>query len=109
MSSSPVHPSGKPPMQPELYPVFLKLAGLPVVVVGGGAVAAGKLAGLLAAGARITVVAPAIHDAIRALPVAVVERGFTASDLDGARWVVAAATPEAVSYTHLTLPTNREV
>ena len=30
-----------------LYPVFLKLAGLPVVVVGGGAVAASKLAGLL--------------------------------------------------------------
>jgi uroporphyrin-III C-methyltransferase/precorrin-2 dehydrogenase/sirohydrochlorin ferrochelatase len=81
-------------MQPELYPVFLKLAGLRVIVVGGGTVAAGKLAGLHAAGAQITVVAPAIRDEIRALPVALVERGFTASDLDGARWVVAAATPE---------------
>jgi uroporphyrin-III C-methyltransferase / precorrin-2 dehydrogenase / sirohydrochlorin ferrochelatase len=82
-----------PPSEP-LYPVFLKLAGLPVVVVGGGAVAASKLDGLLDAGARVTVIAPAICDAIRARGVAIVERGFVASDLDGARWVVAAATPE---------------
>jgi siroheme synthase-like protein len=84
-----------PRSEDALYPVFLKLAGLPVVVVGGGAVAAGKLAGLVEAGARVTVVAPAICDAIRARPeVARIERGFAASDLDGARWVVAAATPE---------------
>jgi uroporphyrin-III C-methyltransferase/precorrin-2 dehydrogenase/sirohydrochlorin ferrochelatase len=82
-------------LEAPLYPVFLRLAGLPVVVVGGGAVAAGKLAGLLEAGARVTVVAPAIAGAIRAhAGVRLVERGFVASDLDGARWVVAAATPE---------------
>ena len=83
---------------PPLYPVFLRLAGLPVVVVGGGLVAAGKLAGLVAAGAKITVIAPAICDAIRARrdasPITLVERGFAPGDLDGARWVVAAATPE---------------
>lgn len=79
-----------------LYPVFLKLDGLPVAVVGGGAVAAGKLAGLLDAGARVTVIAPSISGAIRAhgSRVALVERGFADGDLDGARWVVAAATPE---------------
>jgi uroporphyrin-III C-methyltransferase/precorrin-2 dehydrogenase/sirohydrochlorin ferrochelatase len=84
------------PDAPRLYPVFLKLAGRPVVVVGGGTVAAGKLAGLIEAGARITVIAPAISDAIRAHGVAItmIERGFAAGDLDGARWVVAAATPE---------------
>jgi uroporphyrin-III C-methyltransferase/precorrin-2 dehydrogenase/sirohydrochlorin ferrochelatase len=74
-----------------LYPVFLKLAGLPVVVVGGGPIAAGKLDGLLAAGARVTVVAPKITHAIRVLGVTLVERAFEPSDLDGARWVVAAA------------------
>ena len=90
----------QPDRQPGLYPVFLKLAGLPVVVVGGGTVAAGKLAGLIEAGAQITVVAPvineAMNDAIRAQAPAVrlVERGFLPGDLDGARWVVAAATPE---------------
>ena len=82
-----------------LYPVFLRLDGLPVVVIGGGAVAAGKLDGLLEAGARVTVIAPVIGEAIRtraaAHPrLALVHRGFTASDLDGARWVVAAATPD---------------
>lgn len=82
------------PRSEQLYPVFLKLDGLPVVVVGGGTVAAGKLDGLLAAGARVTVVAPAIRDEIRARDVALVERAFVASDLDGARWVVAAALPD---------------
>lgn len=87
-------------MPRELYPVFLKLAGLPVVVVGGGPVAAGKLDGLFDAGARVTVVAPAISDAVRARgdapgrSLTLIERGFVASDLDGARWVIAAATPE---------------
>ncbi len=80
-----------------MYPVFLKLDGLPVVVVGGGPVAAGKLDGLLTAGALITVVAPEITGAIRALEsaqVRLVRRAFAPSDLDGARWVVAAAPPD---------------
>ncbi len=82
-------------MTAALYPAFLKLDGLPVVVVGGGPIAAGKLDGLLTAGARVTVVAPSITNAIRVLgaQVTLVERAFTPSDLDGARWVVAAAPP----------------
>src|SRR4051812_8940050 len=77
-----------------LYPVFLKLDGLEVVVVGGGQVAAGKLDGLLAAGAKVTVIAPQICDAIRARDVATIEAEFRPAHLAGARWVVAAATPE---------------
>lgn len=78
-----------------LYPTFLKLDGLRVVVVGAGPVAASKLDGLAAAGARIVVVAPDICDAIRArTDVELVERAFVPADLDGARWVVAAAPPE---------------
>ncbi|MBS1122213.1 MAG: uroporphyrin-III C-methyltransferase [Deltaproteobacteria bacterium] len=76
------------------YPVFLKLAGLRVVVVGAGPVAASKLDGLVAAGARITVVAPQIDPTIRPRVETVLEREFIASDLDGAYWVVAAAPPE---------------
>ena len=77
-----------------LYPVFLKLGGLPVVVVGGGTVAAQKLSGLLAAGARVTVVAPEIREEVRRrAAVTVALRAFRPEDLDGARWVVAAATP----------------
>jgi siroheme synthase-like protein len=43
-----------------LYPVGLVLAGKPVLVVGGGAVAAQKVAELVLAGADVTVVAPRI-------------------------------------------------
>ncbi len=75
-----------------LYPVFLKLEGLPVVIVGGGNVAASKLDGLLAAGAQVTVVAPHIIDAIRDRAT-VIEAEFEPEHLAAARWVVAAATP----------------
>ncbi len=77
-----------------LYPAFLHLAGREVLLVGGGPVAASKLDDLLAAGARVTVVAPVIADAIRARDVVLVERGFVESDLDGVWWVCAAAPPE---------------
>jgi uroporphyrin-III C-methyltransferase / precorrin-2 dehydrogenase / sirohydrochlorin ferrochelatase len=76
-----------------LYPAFLKLDGLPVVIVGGCTVAAGKLDGLLAAGARVTVVAPSVVPEIRA-KATVIDAEFRAAHLAGARWVVAAATPE---------------
>lgn len=80
-----------------LYPVFLKLDGLRVVVVGAGPVADQKLDGLLTAGARVTVIAPAITPAIAARAargeLTIVAREFRDDDLDGARWVVAAAPP----------------
>ena len=49
---------------PVPYPVNLCLAGQPVMVVGGGPIAARKVEALLRAGARVTVVAPAAADAI---------------------------------------------
>ena len=79
-----------------MFPVFLKLHGRPVVIVGGGTVAAGKLEGLLAAGARVTVVAPEIRPALERPGVTLVRRGFVPGDLDGA-WYVVAAAPAAVN------------
>jgi len=76
-----------------LLPIFLKLSGRPVLVVGGGTVAASKLDTLLPTGAAVTVVAPAICDAIRTAGVALAERPFAEGDLDGQWLVVAAATP----------------
>jgi uroporphyrin-III C-methyltransferase/precorrin-2 dehydrogenase/sirohydrochlorin ferrochelatase len=75
-----------------LFPVFLKLDGLPVVVVGGGPVAASKIGGLKAASAEITVVAPQIVDGISG--VRLLAKPFEPTDLDGARFVIAAATPK---------------
>jgi uroporphyrin-III C-methyltransferase/precorrin-2 dehydrogenase/sirohydrochlorin ferrochelatase len=75
-----------------LFPVFLKLAGRRVLVVGGGTVAASKISGLLAAGASVVAVAPDIRPEI-AGAVDAYRREFRADDLDGAWLVVAAATP----------------
>jgi siroheme synthase-like protein len=77
-----------------VFPVFLKLAGRRVLVVGGGPVAAGKLRALLDAEAAVTVVAPDVVDAIAAAPVDVLRRAFQPEDLDGAWYVVAAAPPD---------------
>jgi siroheme synthase-like protein len=47
------------------YPIFVEMAGRRVVVIGGGNVAEGKVAGLLTAGADVTVVAPDLTPALR--------------------------------------------
>lgn len=64
-----------------------------MVVVGGGPVAASKLAALQAAGADIRVVAPKVCADIVSAGVTIERRGFEPSDLDGAWFAVAAAPP----------------
>jgi uroporphyrin-III C-methyltransferase/precorrin-2 dehydrogenase/sirohydrochlorin ferrochelatase len=81
-------------MSGPLFPVFLKLAGRRVLLVGAGSVAAGKLRSLLETGAVVTVVAPDVQDQIAATGATVLRRGFEESDLAGAWLAVAAATPE---------------
>lgn len=51
----------------EYLPIFVRLEGRPCLVVGGGEVAARKVGRLLAAGARVEVVAPRPAAAVRAL------------------------------------------
>ena len=79
-----------------VFPVFLKLEGRRVLVVGAGPVAAGKVRPLVDAGARVTVVAPDVVDEIATMapPVAIVRRPFEPGDVDGVWYVVAAAPPE---------------
>src|SRR5262245_49929211 len=81
-------------MQP-LLPLFLDLARRRVLLVGGGPVAAGKLAQLLAARADVRVIAPQVVEAIAASGVPIERRAFVPADLDDAWLVIAAATPEA--------------
>jgi siroheme synthase-like protein len=50
---------------PNYYPIYLDLRERDVLVVGGGPIATGKVVGLVEAGARVTVVAPEVSDAIR--------------------------------------------
>jgi len=82
----------------QLYPLFLKLVGRKVLVVGGGPVATAKVASLREAGAEIAVVAPDVAPALAELAAAgkisLARRSFDAADLGGVWLVVAAATPE---------------
>jgi siroheme synthase-like protein len=91
-----------------MYPVFLKLSGRRVLLVGGGRVAAGKLAGLLADGALVTVVAPEIRPELDRPGVSLVRRAFDPVDLDDV-WYVVAAAPSAVNEQVLTAAQQRRV
>lgn len=82
------------------YPIFLRLGGERCVVVGGGDVAERKVDSLLAAGARVTVVAPSLTPALaerRARgEIAHIHRAYQDGDLEGARLAYAAAGDEAL-------------
>lgn len=77
-----------------LFPAFLKIAGRPCLVVGGGPVAEEKVAGLIHAGADICIVAPTstdqIRDWARQKTVRWKARRFQAVDIKGSFLVVAA-------------------
>jgi uroporphyrin-III C-methyltransferase/precorrin-2 dehydrogenase/sirohydrochlorin ferrochelatase len=79
----------------DIYPTALRLLGRPVLVVGGGPVAARRAKGLLDAGARVTVVAPVASAALRELADAGLltwePRPYRPSDVDGV-WFVQTAT-----------------
>lgn len=82
----------------DIYPTALRLLGRPVLVVGGGPVAARRAKGLLDAGARVTVVAPVASSALRELADAGLltweQRPYLPSDVDGV-WFVQTATGDS--------------
>lgn len=83
-----------------LFPLFLKLCGRSVLLVGGGPVATSKALSLAEAAARVVVVSPCVTPELAELAQAhgwlVAARPFEAADLDGA-WLVVAAAPPAVN------------
>ena len=84
-----------------LFPIFVKLRGRLIVVIGGGEIAAGKIDGLLRAGAKVRVIAPEVTAAfiepIRSGKVEWVAREFQAQDLAGATFVIAATSAPGVN------------
>ncbi len=79
---------------PEYYPVYLNLAGKRCVIVGGGGIAQGKVAGLLQAGCQITVISPdatpGIRQAAQRGDITWLQRTYQPGDLEGAFIGVAA-------------------
>ncbi|HTD47685.1 MAG TPA: bifunctional precorrin-2 dehydrogenase/sirohydrochlorin ferrochelatase [bacterium] len=70
------------------YPVSLKLDGRRCVVIGGGPVAEQKVMGLLAAGARVTVISPETTGRVAGLAargaIQLIQRRYLRGDLEGA-------------------------
>jgi len=81
-----------------VFPLFLKLAGRRVLVVGGGRVATAKVRQLRASGAHVTVVAPEVAPElardVEDPEMRWVRRTFVPADLEGAWLVVSAASRE---------------
>jgi len=92
--SEPISPVVSSTAPPSLFPVFLKLSGRRVVVVGAGPVAASKIKSVLDTGAQVTVIAPEVVPELERADVTLVRRAFRPADLDGAWLAVAAAPPE---------------
>lgn len=84
-----------------LFPIFLKLAARPCVVIGAGHLAESKIESLQAANARITVIAPEASERIRNLAAAgeieFHQRPYVDGDLTGSFLVVAATNVPAVN------------
>ena len=89
------------PVDPPQYPVNLVVEGRPCLVVGGGAVAARKVAGLLACGAVVTVVAPEVGEEIESWAlsgrIALARRRYEPDEVVGYRLVIAATDDHAVN------------
>ncbi len=89
------------PVEPPQYPVNLIVEGRPCLVVGAGAVAARKVAGLLACGANVTVVAPEVGEEIESWAsagrVALARRPYESGEVAGYRLVIAATDDHAVN------------
>ena len=86
---------------PALFPMFVKLEARSCLVVGGGAMAESKVESLLAAGARVTVVAARVTAAVAELArlssIVWSPREFEISDLDGVFLVIAATSDDRVN------------
>jgi uroporphyrin-III C-methyltransferase/precorrin-2 dehydrogenase/sirohydrochlorin ferrochelatase len=76
------------------YPIFLDLDDRDVLVVGAGEIASRKISDLVAAGARVRVVAPKAHVVVEELAhenkIVIERRVFEEKDVEGAWFVVAA-------------------
>jgi precorrin-2 dehydrogenase/sirohydrochlorin ferrochelatase len=85
----------------DLFPIFLKLAARPCIVIGAGHLAESKIESLRAANARVTVIAPEAREKIQDMAasgeITWLQRDYSQGDLTGNFLVVAATNNPAVN------------
>ena len=84
------------------YPVYIELREQPCVVIGGGKIADGKVEGLLAAQANVTVISPDLTAHLRELveekKITYLARAYQPGDLTGAFMVICATDQAEINH-----------
>ena len=84
------------------YPVYIELREQPCVVIGGGKIAEGKVEGLLAAKANVTVISPDLTANLRELveekKITYIARAYQPGDLTGAFMVICATDQAQINH-----------
>lgn len=84
------------------YPVYIQLREQPCVVIGGGKIAEGKVEGLLAAQANVTVISPDLTPRLRELvserEITYIPRTYQPGDLTGAFMVICATDQHEINH-----------
>jgi precorrin-2 dehydrogenase len=84
------------------YPVYIELRNQSCVVIGGGKIAEGKVEGLLAVEARVTVISPELSPRLQELSnqkqITYIPRAYQAGDLTGAFMVICATDQAEINH-----------
>lgn len=84
------------------YPVYIEMRDQPCVVIGGGKIAEGKVDGLLAAQANVTVISPELtlhlHDLVENKEITYLARTYQPGDLTGAFMVICATDQSEINH-----------
>jgi len=84
------------------YPVYIEMRDQPCVVIGGGKIAEGKVDGLLAVEAKVTIIAPQLTPRLQDLAaqnrVRYLSRAFQPGDLAGAFMVICATDQQDINH-----------
>ena len=84
------------------YPVYIQLRDQPCIVIGGGKIAAGKVEGLLAVQAKVTVIAPdltlKLNHLVEQEQIAHIARKYQPGDLAGAFLVICATDQAEINH-----------
>ena len=84
------------------YPIYLELHDQPCIVIGGGKIAEGKVEGLLAAGAQVTIVSPDLtshlHTLVEQNQITYIARIYQHGDLASAFMVICATDQNEINH-----------